>query len=70
MLLCLTSDLPIKVISNEKICPGSDTCRGSSRAMRRKQYECLQSKMRGHSFDSVESAGLSRYCDSGEAWRK
>ena len=46
MLQCLNSGLPIKVISDDKICPDSDTFRGSSRAMRRKQYERLQSKMR------------------------
>ena len=54
MLQCLNSGLPIKVIPDDKICPVSDTFRGSSRAMRRKQYERLQSKMRGRSFDSVE----------------
>ena len=55
MLQCLNSGLPIKVIPDDKICPDSDTFRGFSRAMRRKQYERLQSKMQGRSLDSVES---------------
>ena len=57
MLQCLNSGLPLRVLPDDKICPDSDSFRGSSRAVRRKQYVRLQSKMRSSSWDSLDSEG-------------